>query len=469
MTDPNANRPQDPPTPGVEPSGPPESPLEPGARAVVARLHAAGFVAYWAGGCVRDRLMGRIPADYDVATNARPDAVESLFPGCIAVGKSFGVLRVPAGDHFYEVATFRGEGDYRDGRRPGTVVFSDPETDAQRRDFTINAMFYDVDGDRVLDYVGGRADIDARVIRCVGDPLLRFQEDHLRMLRAVRFSFTLGFRLDAPTADAIRQLAPLIARVSAERIEQELTRTLVESIHPGDAVAELDRLGLLSVVLPEVAAMKGQPQPPEFHPEGDVFAHTLLMLNLMRTRSIELAYAALLHDVGKPGTATDAGDRIRFHGHAAEGAAMAAAILKRLRFPHDTVDRVVACVRDHMRTMDVRRMRQSTLRRLVGAPTFETELELHRLDCLASHGGLENYEFLVEFRDRLRAEPVLPAPWVTGRDILEMGVPEGPQVGAWRRTAYDAQLDERFPNREELLAWLREEIRRIPSGRLGQV
>jgi tRNA nucleotidyltransferase/poly(A) polymerase len=444
-------------------SMPPGSAPQEGAAAVVRRLQQEGFTAYWAGGCVRDLIMGRTPKDYDVATNALPDRVLGLFPQAVAVGKSFGVVRVPLESDWYEVATFRQDHGYADGRHPAGVTFSDPETDAQRRDFTINALFYDPVAGRVLDYVDGAADIGVHVVRTVGAPEARFRDDHLRMLRAVRFTATLGFRLHADTAAAIRVLAPAIAGISAERIRDELSRMLTEAPQAGEALRLLHETGLLAVILPEVVALRHQAQPPEYHPEGDVFEHTVLMLNTMSHPDARLAWAVLLHDVGKPPTARIADDgRIRFERHAHVGADLARGILERLRFPNDDREAIVYAVGNHMRFVNVREMRRATLRRLVGAPTFPLEIEVHRLDCSASHGDLSNYEYLTAFREQLEAEPVLPEPWITGRDIMALGVPEGPAVGQWRKQAYDLQLEGAYPDREALLAWLKAALRAQP-------
>lgn len=425
----------------------------------VQRLQSAGFIAYWAGGCVRDQVMGRPPKDYDIATSATPDQIAGLFPDSVMVGKSFGVVRAPLDGIFMEVATFRRDLSYSDGRHPNEVLFTDPVTDAQRRDFTINAMFFDPVANQLHDYVGGQKDIDARVIRFVGEATERVQEDHLRLFRAVRFSTTLDFALDPTTIHAIRANAGLAARLSPERIRDELTRTFLESRLAGQSLVMLDELGLLEVVLPEVVAMKGQAQPPVFHPEGDVFTHTVLMLDRMESRSQNLVLAVLLHDIAKPVTARLTAERIRFDGHAEQGAEMAKAIMRRLRFANDDVETVAQCILNHMKMLSVLQMRQSTLRRLVGAPTFPLDLELHRLDCLASHGDLTHYQFLADFSRRMAAEPVLPPPWVTGRDIIALGVPEGPAVGVWRCQAYDAQLEGRFSTREELLKSLADDIR----------
>lgn len=422
----------------------------------VSRLQSAGFTAYFAGGCVRDILLNIRPKDYDIATNALPSEVEGLFPGAETSGKSFAVTRVPVDGIFFEVATFRMDHAYTDGRRPDKVSFSDPETDAQRRDFTINAIFLDPITNEFHDFIGGRNDLASGIIKCVGDPDKRFTEDHLRMLRAVRFAGSLGFSLDEATAESIRNNASSIQKISAERIHDELTRTLLESRKPGDSLIMLDQLGLLDKVLPEITAMKGQNQPPEFHPEGDVLTHTVAMLNMMDKPSAQLAFAILFHDIGKPATATTT-DRIRFNGHASEGARIATDIMNRLKFSTADTETIAHCVKNHMRFIDVQRMRKSTLRRLAGAPTFQVELELHRLDCASSHGDMSNWNFLKEFLQQLASEPPMPKPWITGTDIIEMGVPESPRIGRLRTMAYDAQLEGQFKTREELLEWLKSE------------
>lgn len=423
------------------------------------RLQDAGHTAYWAGGCVRDILMGTPPKDYDIATSARPDDVLDLFPGSTAVGKAFAVILAPVSGVFFEIATFRKDDVYLDGRRPSRVHFTDAATDAHRRDFTVNAMFYDPVAEELHDHVGGRADLDARLIRAVGDARERFAEDHLRLLRAARFAATLDFAIEEKTADSLRANASRIRSTARERVREELVRILLEAKKPGDAVRLLDDLGLLEPILPEVRAMQGVEQPPEYHPEGDVFEHTVIMLNMMEPRrSVPLAWSILLHDVGKPPTMTVAPDRIRFHGHASKSAEISDAIMRRLRFSTADVETVAHCIRNHMRIMDVQRMKESTLKRLVAAATFPIELELHRLDCLASHGGLDNYDFLVAYSERVSAEPILPDPWATGHDVMKMGVLEGPDVGRWIEKAYDAQLEERFADRDTLLDWLRGEI-----------
>lgn len=439
--------------------------LAEGAKTIVLRLRTAGFQALFAGGCVRDMIMGREPKDFDVVTDARPEKVLELFPRAVAVGKAFGVVRVgvsacpgSAKDNYYDVATYRTDGIYSDGRHPQSVAFADERSDAERRDFTINAMFFDPIEGKIHDYVGGKEDLSKKIIRAVGNPDERFQDDHLRMLRAVRFAATLNFAIEPRTADSIKRYAPLIGRVSAERIQQELSRILLESAQPGNALEMLSSFGLLKEILPEVEAMRGQEQPPQFHPEGDVWTHTIMMLNAMGRPSFRLAYAVLLHDVGKPVTALKAPDRIRFNRHAECGAAIAAAILQRLRLPSADIKAIGHIIGNHMRFMDVRRMRKSTLRHLITAETFPDELELHRLDCEASHGDMQNYFFLADFKKTFEAEPVLPEPLISGNDIIALGVTRGPLVGRLKKAAYDAQLEGKFDGRDAALEWLKKEL-----------
>jgi poly(A) polymerase len=433
---------------------------DPRAHEVAQRLRAHGYLAYFAGGCVRDILLHRPAKDVDVVTDATPDDVLRLFPKAHAIGKAFAVVQVLIDGHPFEVATFRRESGYHDGRHPTEVAFTRPEEDAQRRDFTINGLFYDPASGQVLDYVGGLRDLQDRVLRAIGDPSARFREDYLRMLRAVRFASVLEFQLEAATADAIRAQADQLRHISAERVQQELTRLLTESPRAGRGLELLRDTGLLSVLLPEIDALQGVEQPPEYHPEGDVFRHTVLMLDLMRNATPALAYSVLLHDVGKPSTFrrvadADGRERIRFDGHAARGAEMAEAILRRLRCSNDLIEQVTLAVRQHMRFIDVPHMRRATLRQMVAAPTFPLELELHRLDCAGSHGNLSNVEFLRHFVQELEDEARLPAPWLTGHDLLALGIPEGRAVGAWRKEAYERQLDGRAPSREELLEQIR--------------
>jgi putative nucleotidyltransferase with HDIG domain len=442
----------------TDPSSAPND-LKAKAEKIVLRLQQSGHVAYLAGGCVRDMLLGRKPQDYDIATSAVPDDVMALFDSSCNVGKSFGVVRVTLDDSTFEVATFRQDHDYGDGRHPKNVTFTDARTDAQRRDFTINALFYDPATEEIHDFVDGRSDLDKRIIRCVGEAQDRMAEDYLRILRAVRFASVLEFDIDDATQAAIESNANGLRAISAERIRDEITRILCEAPRAGQAFLMLERFKVLRVVLPDVADMRGQAQPPEFHPEGDVLDHTVLMLDMMASPSPVLAWSTLLHDVGKPITAEQAPDRIRFNMHAQKGSQIAQRMLKDLRFSSADTDDIAACVGGHMRFMDVQKMKPSTLRRMTGAKTFPVELELHRLDCTGSHGKLDNYEFLVQFLEALKDEPVLPDPWVTGDDIMALGIAQGPAVGRWRKDAYDMQLDGSIESREDLLQWLSERVK----------
>ena len=446
---------------------------------ILKQIRTAGFTAFFAGGSVRDKLLGRPAKDYDIATSATPEQIEALFPKTVAVGKAFGVIVVVEDGTETEVATFRTDGGYQDGRRPDSVEFCGAEEDAKRRDFTVNGMFYDPLEDTVLDYVGGQEDLKKKIIRAIGDPDRRFAEDHLRMLRAVRFAHTLGFEIEPATRTAIQKHAPDLAKISAERIENEFSRTLTESLRPGNALKELVDLGLMKYIIPEILPMIGQEQPPEFHPEGDVFVHTCLMLNLMgngQTRvsaphvkqtllSVHpactprvLAYTVLLHDVGKPATAFMGEDRIRFHGHERKSAEMSEGILRRLKLPTKEIKQILIAIDGHMRFKDVQKMNKATLRKLIGAETFDLELELHRLDCSGSHRMLDNYHFLREKREEMKNVPILPERWITGKDLQELGVSSGPQMGKLIQLAYDAQLENRFPDRTALLAWLKTQI-----------
>lgn len=425
---------------------------------ILNKIREAGFTATFAGGCVRDQLLGREPKDYDIATSALPEQIEALFSKTVAVGKAFGVIVVVENGTETEVATFRKESGYQDGRRPDSVHFCGAQEDAKRRDFTINGMFYDPSKDRIIDYVDGRADLEKKAIRAIGNPEERFTEDHLRMLRAVRFAHTLGFEIEPATREAIRTHADSLAKISMERIENEFSRTLTESRRPGDALRELVDLGLMKHIIPEVLPMIGQEQPPQFHPEGDVFEHTALMLNLMKNPDRRLAYTVLLHDVGKPDTAFMGADRLRFHNHDRVSAKMAEIILRRLKLPTREIKQIVIAVAGHMRFKDVQKMNKSTLRKLLGAPTFDLELELHRIDCSGSHGILDNYDFLVRKVLAMEDEPALPEHWIHGKDLIDLGIPPGPRIGKLLQTAYDAQLEGRFADRDELMGWLQKKI-----------
>ena len=425
------------------------------ARAVIAKLRGAGHRAYLVGGSVRDLLMGTQPKDFDVSTDARPERIMDLFPKSGQVGAHFGVVLVRDAGAQVEVATFRSDHDYNDGRRPAGVHFeSDPRQDVLRRDFTINGLMMEAETGKVLDYVGGRADLERRVVRAIGDPDARFREDHLRLLRAVRFAARLGFEIEAATFEAIVRHHSLILKVSAERVREELSRILIE----GGALRGfelLDASGMLADLLPEVAAMKGVAQPAEFHPEGDVWTHTLLLLEGLGRATPTLAWGALLHDVGKPATFRVA-ERIRFDGHVEEGARLARGILSRLRFSRDDMERVEALIANHMRFKDAHRMKESTLKRFLRMPDFGEHLELHRLDCLASNQNLENYDLVKRKLEELPEEQLKPAPLVTGADLIAAGYEPGPRFAEMLAAVEDAQLEGRVGSREEALKMVRE-------------
>jgi poly(A) polymerase len=425
------------------------------AREVIARLRGAGYQAWLVGGCVRDLLLGLAPEDYDVATDARPDRIAEIFPGSGQVGAHFGVVLVRNEWAQVEVATFRSDHEYRDGRHPNQVHFeTEARQDVLRRDFTINGLLLDPESGEVTDYTGGRDDLTARLVRAIGEPEARFREDHLRMLRAVRFAARLGFSIEPGTLAAMRRAHASIAQVSAERVRDELVRILTEG-GARRGFEWLDETGLLAAILPEVAAMKGVAQPPEFHPEGDVWTHTLLMLEALERPTATLALGALLHDVGKPPTFR-VEDRIRFDGHVEEGVRLARGILERLRFSREHIERVEDLVAQHMRFKDVRGMRESTLKRFLRQPNFAEHLLLHRVDCLASNGNLEHYEFLRRRLRELTAEEIHPAPLVRGADLIEAGYLPGPQFGQMLAAAEDAQLEGRVASKEAALALLRE-------------
>ncbi len=428
------------------------------AKAVVERLQSRGFEAYWAGGCVRDQLLGREPADYDVATNARVEEIERLFPDTVAVGRAFGVLIVRWGGHSVQTATFRAESDYTDHRRPDSVRFCDAQEDASRRDFTINGLFFDPISATLHDWTGGQSDLHAKRIRAIGNPVDRFAEDHLRMLRAVRLAAQLGFDIDEQTFNAVKNRASDIRSVSSERIRDELLK-LFQPPHAAHGLDLLRDSGLLSEVLPEIASFIGCAQSPEFHPEGTVYEHVRLMLSRLPVDAAPaLVWSVLLHDVGKPVTATvDAqSGHIRFLGHESVGAVIAERVLVRLRFPRKEIEEIVFCVSHHMQFKDVPEMRKSTLRRVLMRPTFRLELELHRLDCLASSGRMETVKLLEEESALLAARPELLPALVTGADVIAAGIPEGQRVGTMLAQVRELQLGEELRTREEALAWLRE-------------
>jgi poly(A) polymerase len=432
--------------------------MEKTARKVVARLSGGGYSAYFAGGCVRDLVRGEIPKDIDIATAARPEEVQKLFPRTYAVGAHFGVIVVLENGFQFEVATFRSDGVYLDGRRPVEVHFSSAEEDAKRRDFTINGMFFDPATDKVIDFVGGCADLEAKLVRAIGDPAQRFAEDRLRMLRAVRFATALDFTIEPATWNALRQSGSQINEISAERIREELVRIFL-SPNRTRGWDLLDESGLLRAILPELEAMKGCAQPEQFHPEGDVFRHTRLMLKLLpKEASVPLVFSVLLHDVAKPRTATvDETGRIRFNAHDRIGAEMTEEIMERLRFSRTEIDATVEMVRQHMVFKDVPRMRVAKLKRFMARPTFEDELELHRVDCASSHRMMENYDFLKRKREEFANEPIIPPPLVRGDDLIALGLKPGPKFGEILEAVETRQLEGGLTSREQALKWVKNE------------
>jgi poly(A) polymerase len=451
------------------------------AISIIRTLREQGHKAYLVGGCVRDLLLGREPADYDLTTDALPEDVMRIFPETYAVGAQFGVVLVPAPQrdvasnvstdatcyvsskgNVVEVATFRCDIGYSDGRHPDEVRFSkDPREDVERRDFTINGLLLDPLTNDVLDYVGGRKDLEAGIIRTIGDPEKRFAEDKLRMLRAVRFAARFGYAIEPKTFQAIRKLAAQIKQVSRERVRDELSKMLIEG-HARQAFLLLDETGLLHEVLPEIEAMKGVEQPPQFHPEGDVFVHTLLLLDkLPHPCPVTLAWGALLHDVGKPPTFRVAPDRIRFDGHVDVGVKMAEEICERLRFSNDDTRQILALVDNHMRFAHVQQMKESTFKRFVRMPRFDEHLELHRMDCLSSHGDLTSYNFTREKMNAMPQAAIRPAPLITGDDLISSGYVPGPQFRQILSAVEDGQLEGRLHSRDEALTFVNNQF---PNG-----
>lgn len=424
------------------------------AISIVSRLQQRGYTTFFAGGCVRDALRGVSPKDIDIVTAAEPEIVQGVFARTIPVGAQFGVVRVLEQGFEFEVATFRADGKYIDGRRPESVVFSTPKEDAERRDFTVNGMFLDPITDQVIDYVDGQEDLARKLIRAIGRPAERFREDRLRLLRAVRFATTLQFDVEPATWKGLQQLAAEITVVSAERIRDELNKIFADP----NRVTGLDRLessGLLQVILPEVQAMRACEQPAQFHPEGDVYVHTRLMLSLLPADApLTLVWAVLLHDIGKPVTQTldPAEGRIRFNGHDRVGAAMAEAILMRLRFSNEEIAAVVEAVRNHMVFKDAPQMRPAKLRRFMARPTFPIELELHRVDCAGSHGDLGVYDFLEQKRQEFAAEPLIPKPLITGDDLIAMGLTPGPRFKELLDAVQTSQLEGETRTKADALA-----------------
>lgn len=425
---------------------------------IIEKLTQAGHTALMAGGCVRDMLLGQEPKDYDVATSATPDEVTQLFPGAQTVGAHFGVVIVRVRHVHVEVATFRSDGSYSDGRRPDHVTFSTPEHDAQRRDFTVNGMFFDPLTDRVIDYVGGENDLRIGLLRAIGVAAERFEEDRLRMLRAIRFATVLGFDIEHATWESICGSAPKIKSVSIERIRDEFVKTM-RSPHRVRGFDLLINSGLMEQFLPEILKLQGCEQPPQWHPEGDVFVHTRLMLSLLPAdASLPLIMSVLLHDIAKPVTQTRDADtgRIRFNGHDKLGAHMTGEIMRRMKFPNDVIEPTVVAVENHMAFMNVQKMRKATLRRFMARPSFEDEMALHRVDCLGSNGFMENYEFLQEKRAEFLSEPLLPPRLVNGADLIARGWQAGKTLGRLLNAIQTLQLEGALTSRDEALAWVAE-------------
>jgi poly(A) polymerase len=421
---------------------------------VASELKSAGFAVYYVGGCVRDRLLGVETSDIDLCTDAPPARLRELFPGSPEVGAHFGVVIVRCGDAEVEVATFRSEHSYRDGRHPDAVAFeTDPKKDVLRRDFTINALLQDPFSGEIIDYAGGKADVEAKSIRAIGDPQQRFAEDHLRLLRAVRFAARFSFEIEPGTFHAMQEMAATIERIAPERVQGELTRILTEG-GARRGLELLDASGLLPYVLPEVARLKGVPQPPDFHPEGDVWTHTLLVLDSLGVCTPALGWAALLHDVAKPETIQFA-DRIRFHGHSEKGAAAARRILTRLRCSNELTEAVASLVGAHMRFQDVPKMGEAAFRRFLRLPHFEELLQLHRADCLGARKGAETLDLIARRRATLTESDIRPEPLLRGDDLIELGYATGPAMGVILRALEEEQLEGRLRSREEAIRWLK--------------
>jgi poly(A) polymerase len=430
--------------------------MNPQARDIVAQLQQAGHTAYLAGGCVRDFLLGIEAKDFDVATSARPEEVQRLFPRVTNLtGKSFGVVRVLVGEEQFEVAMFRQDGAYVDGRHPESVTPATPEVDAQRRDFTINGLFYDPVAEKLIDYVGGEADLRGKILRAIGEPGDRFDEDQLRLLRAIRFAARLNFKIEPKTWEAMRARAGAIRSISAERIRDELNKIFTAN-KPERGLDLLDQSGLLAVVLPDLAAMHGVEQPPNYHPEGDVYEHVRLMLTKVKEPNLDLALGILFHDVAKKATSkVDENGRIRFNEHESVGAVMAEHIMTDLRYDNKSIETVKELVRHHMQFKDVPKMRPSTLKRMMSRPTFQLELELHRIDCESSHGDLSHYDYLKRLLETMTPEQIDPPPLISGHDLIAMGIRPGREMGRILEAVKVAQLEEAVLSRSEALAMAR--------------
>jgi len=429
------------------------------AAQIVSLLKKAGFEAYFVGGCVRDFILGITPDDYDIVTSAHPDQIMTMFNRTIAIGAKFGVVAVIMDGHPYEVATFRSDDSYDDGRRPSKVHFTSAKEDVYRRDFTINGLLMDPVTGYIQDYVDGIADIKKKIIRTIGNADTRFNEDYLRMLRAIRFTANLNFSLDPVTKEAIFKNAAKISSISAERLQDELTKLLTRG-GANFGMELMAQTGMLSVILPEVDSMRGVEQPPRFHPEGDVWKHTLLMLKILSAEiksgvSPALAWGVLLHDVGKPVCRSEDEKGVHFYGHVQQGEKIADEIMQRLRFSRLLRETVLNLIHEHMMFMNVQKMRQSRLKRFLRIPDFQLHLELHRLDCLASHGLLDNYEFCLDQLASLDKEDLHPPRLMTGDDIMAMGFPSGKIIGEIMKALEEEQLEGRISTPEDAIVFVR--------------
>lgn len=429
------------------------------ALSIVRRLNEAGCEAYLAGGCVRDHLLGKSPEDYDIATDARPEAIQKIFSRTMEVGTQFGVILVILDGDAFEVATFRHDGPYLDGRRPSHVRFASMQEDVLRRDFTINGMMYDPIADRVIDLVGGREDLSRRLIRAIGNPRERFREDRLRMVRAVRFAASLGFAIEEDTFGAIQEQATTITQISWERIGEEITRILTEG-GAKRGFELLDAVQLLKVLFPEIEAMKGVEQSPDFHPEGDVFIHTLMVLGHLSQPTESLAYGCLLHDIAKPVCVKREGGRVTFYGHTEKGAEIAVEILKRLKRSRVLWEKVAYLVKNHLRHTQAAKMRLSTLKRFLGEEGIEELLELARIDALSANGDLQYYNFCKQKLAELKQEEIHPEPLLKGRDLIAMGFTPGPLFHKILKEVEEAQLEGEIQTKEQAVEWVRGKYKR---------
>ncbi len=431
------------------------------AMLVAEKLRDAGYVAYFAGGCVRDELLGKVPKDFDIATSATPKQVLGLFPKADSIGAHFGVILVKLEGMHFEIATFRTDGSYADGRRPETVTYSTPEEDAQRRDFTVNGLFADPVSGEIIDFVGGQEDLKNGVLRAIGDPKERFQEDALRLMRAVRFATTLEFEIEAATWQAICEHAQMLEKIAVERVQTEFSKLIMAPARRRGLEMLVDS-GLIKIFMPEVLDLIGCEQPPQWHPEGDVYVHTCMMLEMLEKESpsLELCLAVLLHDIGKPATYTydEEDDRIRFNGHDGVGAEMSEVILRRMKYSNSVIEDVEVMVANHMNFMNVMKMKVSKLKRFMSRETFDDEIELHRVDCASSNGFTENYDFVLEKQVEFANEPLIPDPLVMGRDLIEMGMKPGPEFKKILQEVQTEQLEGRLNEREAALEWVKKEF-----------